>query len=71
METITVALAVAILTALLNWVYAKWVVLDPVAEKVFVKTLVAGLLAAAGVVLYARHQEAAPAVAGDQFFEPL
>jgi hypothetical protein len=68
---VVVALAVAVLTALLNWAYAKYVIRDPAATKVLAKTLGAGAVAAVAVVLYIRQHEPVPSLQADPFFAPI
>ena len=68
---VVIAIAVAALTALLNWAYAKYVLQDPAAQKVLAKTLATGLTAAVVVVLYVRQYDPLPSLQADPFFAPL
>jgi hypothetical protein len=68
---IFLALATAALTAALSWAYAKYMLKDPLAEKVFAKTLLSGLFAATAVVLYVRQFEPVPSLQTDPFFAPM
>jgi len=68
---VVIALAVAVVTAVLNWAYAKWALKDPAAEKVLAKTLATGLTAAIAVVLYVRQYEPVPSLQADPFFAPI
>lgn len=67
-----IAIAVAALTALGAWVYAKFVLKDPAAEKVLAKTALSGLIASVAVVLFVRSQQfKQPSLAADPFFAPV
>jgi len=66
-----IAIAVAVLTAVLNWVYTKYVIKDPFATKVFAKTLASGLAATIIVILYIRQFEPVPSLQADPFFAPI
>lgn len=68
---IIIALAVAVITAAVNWAYAKWMLMDPQPEKVLAKTLVSGLIASAAVILYTRQFEPVPSLQADPFFAPI
>jgi len=65
------ALATAVLTAVLSWAYAKYMLKDPLAEKTFAKTLLSGFVAAAAVVLYVHQFEPVPSLQTDPFFAPV
>lgn len=67
---VVVAFAVAVLTAVLHWAYAKYLMKDPTAEKAGIKTLASGLAAAIAVVLYFR-QSNVPSLQADPFFAPM
>jgi RsiW-degrading membrane proteinase PrsW (M82 family) len=66
-----IALATAVLTAIGAWVYAKFVLKDPNAEKVLAKTALSGLVASLIVVLFVRSQQHQPSLAADPFFAPV
>ena len=67
-----VALATAFLTAVGAWVYAKFVLKDPEAEKVLAKTILSGAVASVIVVLAVRTQNTQqPSLAADPFFAPV
>jgi hypothetical protein len=68
---IFIALVTAVLTAVGAWVYSRYVLKEPTAEKVFAKTLVSGLLASALVILYVRQTEQVPSLHADPFFAPV
>lgn len=68
---VIIALAVAVLTAVLSWVYDKYLLKNANSEKVLVKTAFAGLTAALCVLLYVRQFEPAPSLNADPFFAPI
>lgn len=68
---IVIALAVSVIAAVVNWAYAKFMLMDPQADKVLAKSLASGLIATAAVILYVRQQEPAISLQADPFFAPI
>ena len=63
--------ATAVLTVVLSWAYAKFVMKEPGAEKVLAKTALSGAVAVACVISYLRQQEPVPSLQADPFFAPI
>lgn len=68
---VTVAVATVVLTSVLCWAYAKYMLKDPNAEKTLAKTLVCGIASATIVVLYIRQYDPVPSLQADPFFAPV
>lgn len=66
-----IAFATALLTSILSWVYAHYILKEKRAEKVFAKTLVASLLAATAVVVLVANSQPKPSLQSEPFFAPL
>jgi hypothetical protein len=66
-----ICLTTALLTSILSWVYSKYVLKEPNAEKVLAKTALSGIVASVAVILYIRQQEPIPSLQADPFFAPI
>lgn len=66
-----VAVVVAVVAAVLQWAYAKWMLKDPAPEKVLAKALACNVVAAVAVVLYTKQYEPVPSLQADPFFAPM
>lgn len=66
-----IAYATAILSSVLAWVYAQYVLKERRADKVFAKTLVASLVAATLVIVVISNSQPKPSLQSEPFFAPL
>lgn len=66
-----IAFVTGIITSILSWAYAKYVLKQDQAEKVLAKTFVSGLVAATLVTLYVRQQEPKMSLHSEPFFAPI
>lgn len=64
-------LATAILTSVLLWAYCKYVLKQKHAEKILAKSLVAGLVASACVLVIVQNTQPRTSLHSEPFFAPL